>query len=118
MWKKFSASENVQLFPPLGYFDFMVLMKNCEILITDSGGIQEEATAPPIRKPVLVIRLSTERPEAVEAGFAKVVGIEEKRILIAMKDVLDKKEELPKFSPYGDGAAGKRIVNILKQNML
>jgi UDP-N-acetylglucosamine 2-epimerase (non-hydrolysing) len=118
MWKKFSSSENVQLFPPLGYFDFMVLMKNCEILITDSGGIQEEATAPPIRKPVLVIRLSTERPEAVEAGFAKVVGIEERGILAAMKDVLDKKEELPKFSPYGDGAAGKRIVNILKQNML
>ncbi len=118
MWRKFSSSENVQIFPPLGYFDFMVLMKNCEMMLTDSGGLQEEATAPPIRKPVLVIRLSTERPEAVEAGFAKVVGVEKKGILAAMEDVLDKKEELPKVSPYGDGAAGKRIVNILKQKIL
>jgi len=118
MWKKFSSSENVQLFPPLGYFDFMVLMKNCEILITDSGGIQEEATAPPIRKPVLVIRLSTERPEAVEAGFAKVVGVEKEKLLAAMEHILHGKKELPKLSPYGDGAAAKKIVKILKQDIL
>ncbi|MGD8544357.1 MAG: UDP-N-acetylglucosamine 2-epimerase (non-hydrolyzing) [Candidatus Bathyarchaeota archaeon] len=118
MWKKFSASENVQLFPPLGYFDFMVLMKNCEILITDSGGIQEEATAPPIRKPVLVIRLSTERPEAVEAGFAKVVGVEKEKLLAAMEHILHEKKELPKVSPYGDGATAKKIVKILEQNIL
>ncbi len=117
MWKKFSSSENVQLFPPLGYFDFMVLMKNCEILITDSGGIQEEATAPPIRKPVLVIRLSTERPEAVEAGFAKVVGVEKEKLLVAMEYILHEKKELPKVSPYGDGAAAKKIVKILEQNI-
>src|SRR3990170_6259388 len=61
MWRSLSKTENVQLLPPLGYFDFLVLMKNCEMVITDSGGIQEEATAPVIRKPVLVIRLSTER---------------------------------------------------------
>lgn len=118
MWKKFSSSENVQLFPPLGYFDFMVLMKNCEILITDSGGIQEEATAPPIRKPVLVIRLSTERPEAVEAGFAKVVGVEKEKLLAAMEHILHEKKEFPKVSPYGDGAAAKKIVKILEQNIL
>jgi len=108
----------VQLFPPLGYFDFMVLMKNCEMMLTDSGGIQEEATAPPIRKPVLVIRLSTERPEAVEAGFAKVVGVEKEKLLAAMEHILHEKRELPKVSPYGDGAAAKRIVKILEQNIL
>jgi len=118
MWRKFSSSENVQIFPPLGYFDFMVLMKNCEMMLTDSGGIQEEATAPPMRKPVLVIRLSTERPEAVEAGFAKVISVEKEKILTAIEYILHEKKELPKVSPYGDGAAAKRIVKVLGQNIL
>ena len=60
--------KNVLILPPLGYLDFLVLMKNCSLIITDSGGVQEEATAPGIRKRVLVVRLSTERQEAVEAG--------------------------------------------------
>jgi UDP-N-acetylglucosamine 2-epimerase (non-hydrolysing) len=113
MWKKLAGAKNVQLLPPLGYFDFLVLMKNCEMIITDSGGIQEEATAPPIRKPVLVIRLSTERPEAVEAGFAKVVGVKKHSILSAMEQTLSKVSVVPKTSPYGDGAAATRIVKIL-----
>jgi len=113
MWRKLSSSENVQTLPPLGYFDLLVLMKNCEMILTDSGGLQEETTAPPIRKPVLVIRLSTERPEAVEAGFAKVVGVQKKNMLTAMESTLNKRGELPRLSPYGDGLAGKRIVEIL-----
>jgi UDP-N-acetylglucosamine 2-epimerase (non-hydrolysing) len=113
MWKKIARAENVQLLPPLGYFDFLVLMKNCEMIITDSGGIQEEATAPPIRKPVLVIRLSTERPEAVEAGFAKVTGVKKQIILKAMEQALNVRKKLPKESPYGDGNAAKKIVKIL-----
>jgi len=113
LWKKLSSSENVQIIPPLGYFDFLVLMKKCEMMLTDSGGLQEEATAPPIRKPVLVIRLSTERPEAVEAGFARVVGVEKEKILEAMDQTLKEKGELPSLSPYGDGSAGKRIVKII-----
>lgn len=116
MWRKLSSSQNVQILPPLGYFDFMILMKNCEVMLTDSGGIQEEATAPPIRKTVLVIRLSTERPEAVKAGFAKVVGVEKEKILAAMNRVLHEDQELPKVSPYGDGKAARRIVKILEQN--
>jgi len=115
MWGKLSQAENVQLLPPLGYFDFLVLVKNCEMIITDSGGIQEEATAPVIRKPVLVIRLSTERPEAVEAGFAKVVGVEKGSIVAMMEKTLDEKRELPKTSPFGDGRASKRIAEVLKQ---
>jgi UDP-N-acetylglucosamine 2-epimerase (non-hydrolysing) len=113
IWDQLSSSENVQILPPLGYFDFLILLKNCELILTDSGGIQEEATAPEIRKPVLVLRLSTERPEAVEAGFAKVIGVEKTRILKALENVLDQKKCLPPFSPYGDGSAGKRITGIL-----
>lgn len=113
MWRKLSSSENVQILPPVGYFDFLVLMKHCEMMLTDSGGLQEEATAPPIRKPVLVIRLSTERPEAVEAGFAKVVGVQKENILVAMENTLKKRGILPRFSPYGEGAASKRIVEVL-----
>jgi len=118
MWRKCSGAKNVQLLPPLGYFDFLVLMKNCEMIITDSGGIQEEATAPPIRKPILVIRLSTERPEAVEAGFAKLVGVEKQNILAAMEETLNEKRGLPKTSPYGDGTAAKKIVKILTQKKI
>jgi len=113
LWWKLSGAENVQLLPPLSYFDFLVLMKNCEMIITDSGGIQEEATAQPIQKPVLVIRLSTERPEAVEAGFARVVGVEKRGILEGMETTLGEKRGLPKASPYGDGTAAEKIVEIL-----
>jgi len=113
MWKNFASSENMQILPPLGYFDFLLLMKECKMIITDSGGLQEEATAPPLRKPVLVIRLSTERPEAVEAGFIRVVGVDKKNILDGMKQTLDEKFDLPQISPYGTGDAGKSIVSIL-----
>jgi len=117
MWRKISSSENVQLLPALGYFDFLVLMKNCKLILTDSGGLQEEATAPPIRKPVLVIRLSTERPEAVEAGFAKVVGTERDNILTAVTEILEKKVKLPVKSPFGDGDAGEKIARIVEEEL-
>lgn len=118
MWKKLSSAENVQILQPLGYFDFLVLMKNCQMIITDSGGLQEEATAPPIRKPVLVIRLSTERPEAVEAGFAEVVGVEKHSILTAMQRTLRGKGRLPNVSPYGNGTAAKKIVEVIIKEAL
>jgi len=118
LWRKLASSSNVQLLSPLGYFDFLVLMKRCEMLLTDSGGIQEEATAPPIRKPVLVIRLSTERQEAVEAGFAKVVGVEKEGVLAAMENALKMRGKLPETSPYGDGKAAKKIVEILMKEVL
>ena len=113
MWSKLSRAENVQLLPPQGYLDFLVLMKNCQMMITDSGGIQEEATAPPIGKPVLVIRQSTERPEAVEAGFAKVVGVEKQGILDGIEQTLREEGRLPAVSPYGDGTAAKKIVELI-----
>lgn len=113
VWSKLSKAENVQLLSPLGYFDFLILMQKCEMIITDSGGIQEEATAPSLRKPVLVMRLSTERPEAVEAGFAKVVGVEKRYILRSIEQALRKKNTLPKTSPYGDGKSAEKIVEIM-----
>jgi UDP-N-acetylglucosamine 2-epimerase (non-hydrolysing) len=116
MLSKIEALKNVLILPPLGYLDFLVLMKNCRLIITDSGGIQEEATAPNIRKQVLVIRLSTERQEAVEAGFAKVVGTDAKTILVAIKKALEKLDELPTVSPFGDGAAALKTVEIIKKS--
>ncbi|MEM3725882.1 MAG: UDP-N-acetylglucosamine 2-epimerase (non-hydrolyzing) [Candidatus Bathyarchaeia archaeon] len=115
IYGKIKKSHNVQILPPLGYLDFLVLMKNCEMVVTDSGGIQEEATAPCIRKPVLVIRLSTERPEAVKAGFAEVVGTEKENILSAMEKTLESRRELPVNSPYGNGDAAEKIVEIIKR---
>jgi len=113
MFRNLSKSKNVQLLQPLGYFDFLVLMKHCEMIITDSGGIQEESTSPLIRKPVLVTRLSTERPEAVKAGFAEVVGVEKRDILEAIERTLKFGKNLPNISPYGTGYAADKIVEIL-----
>jgi UDP-N-acetylglucosamine 2-epimerase (non-hydrolysing) len=115
LYAKISKRGNVQVLPPVGYLDFLVLMKRSELIITDSGGIQEEATAPLIRKPVLVIRLSTERPEAVEAGFAKVVGTEKREILAAIGTALARRKELPDKSPFGDGTAAEKIVEIIQK---
>ncbi len=118
IYQKIQETENLQILPPLGYLDFLALMKKCRMIVTDSGGIQEEATAPCIRKPVLVIRLSTERPEAVKAGFAEVVGTEKHGILEAMKRVLDHPRELPATSPYGEGNAAEKIVKAIKMELL
>jgi len=110
---RLEKSKNVQLLPPLGYFDFLVLLKNCSLAITDSGGIQEEATAPPIRKPVLVLRVSTERPEAVRFGFAKVVGVQRDSILRGIRYAIRQNRVPGGKSPFGDGRAGRRIVHSL-----
>ena len=118
MLSKIENMKNVLTLPPTGYLDFLILMKNCQLLITDSGGIQEEATAPSIRKPVLVIRLSTERQEAVEAGFARVVGTDKNGILAALNEVVAKEESLPFTSPFGDGTAAKKTVEIIKKGFI
>ncbi len=117
MLAKLEQMQNVLILPPIGYLDFLVLMKNCRLIITDSGGIQEEATAPQIRKRVLVIRLSTERQEAVEAGFATVVGTDKNRILAAMNQAAKEEAVLPFVSPFGDGRAAERTVEIIKKNI-
>jgi len=106
--------DDVKVLPAASYFDFLVLMKNCSFILTDSGGIQEEATSPNIRKFVFVLRKSTERPEAVEAGFARVVGTDADQILHEVKMYLESGEVVQNDSPYGDGKAGEHIVEIIK----
>jgi UDP-N-acetylglucosamine 2-epimerase (non-hydrolysing) len=117
MFAKVEKSVNLQILPPLGYLDFLILMRNSEFIITDSGGIQEEATAPGIKKHVLVIRLSTERPEAVEAGFAEVVGTHKDKVLKALETATAERKILPNKSPFGDGTAAEKSVRIIQEEL-
>ena len=108
----------VQLIEPQDYEGFVYLMKACTLIITDSGGIQEEA--PSLGKPVLVIREVTERPEAVEAGTARLVGTSERKIVRCARELLRSPEAyramVKRKNPYGDGRASERIVDtILKR---
>ena len=113
--KRIDESGNVKVLPAVGYFDFLVLMKNCSFIMADSGGIQEEATARNIRKFVFVLRESTERPESVDAGFAKVVGTNANQILNEVKTYLAYgNTDISNPSPYGDGRAGERIIQVIK----
>jgi UDP-N-acetylglucosamine 2-epimerase (non-hydrolysing) len=109
--------ENVTLLPPLDYLPLVHLMKHANLILTDSGGIQEEAPAFGI--PVLVLRETTERPEGVEAGALKLVGTETSYIVQETKRLLDDDSEYRKMSkasnPYGDGHAAERIVKALRR---
>jgi len=116
LYEKLVLSRHIRLLPPIGYFDTLVLMKNCKFILTDSGGLQEEATVPLIRKPVILLRSSTERPEAVKAGFTRVVGVSEERVLDAITALLDDPPSLPNFSPFGDGKSAERIVTEFMNN--
>ena len=115
--KLLSGINNIYLIKPLQYEEFIYLMDKSYFIITDSGGIQEEA--PSLRKPVLVMRDTTERPEAVEAGTVKLVGINKDKIVQEAQKLIDCKDEYEKMSkahnPYGDGNASKRIVDFLKK---
>jgi UDP-N-acetylglucosamine 2-epimerase (non-hydrolysing) len=112
LWSQVEEIPHLQILPPQGYFEFLALMKNCRVIMTDSGGLQEEATHPKIRKPVLVLRTSTERPEAVIYGFARVVGINPVVVLAELEKILNESLKLPEQSPFGDGKAAIRIVDI------
>ena len=104
---------------PLQYLEFVHLMSKATIVLTDSGGIQEEA--PGLGKPVLVMRDTTERPEALENGTVCLVGTDYDKIVAEVSTLLDDEEEYRKMSqavnPYGDGKACERIVDALKMNM-
>jgi len=107
--------ERVHLIEPLEYLDFVHLMNKSYFILTDSGGIQEEA--PALGKPVLVMREKTERPEAVEAGTVKLVGTDMEKIVKETEKLLNDKKAYDRMSkahnPYGDGKAAERIVKIL-----
>ena len=112
-------TERIHLIEPLDYKNFVLLMRRCYLILTDSGGIQEEA--PTFHKPVLVMRQVTERPEAIEAGTAKVVGTQRKTIVQEVTKLLLSKKAYRKMSiaknPFGDGKAAKRIVKIISQTL-
>jgi UDP-N-acetylglucosamine 2-epimerase (non-hydrolysing) len=106
---------HVTLLDPLPYVPFVDLMRRCKLIITDSGGIQEEA--PSLGKPVLVLRAKTERPEAVDAGTVKLVGVDQDRIVAEAARLLDDPAEYARLTrihnPYGDGHACERIAEAL-----
>ena len=112
--------EGITLLPPLDYLPLVHLMKNATLILTDSGGIQEEA--PSFGIPVLVLRETTERPEGVDAGTLKLVGTDTSYIVQEAKRLLDNESEYAKMAkasnPYGDGHAAERIVKVLLRTSL
>jgi UDP-N-acetylglucosamine 2-epimerase (non-hydrolysing) len=108
--------RNVHLIEPVDYLPFVYLMNRAYLIITDSGGVQEEA--PSLGKPVLVMRETTERPEAVAAGTVKLTGTDRKRLVAEALSLLDDQDAFTRMStahnPYGDGLAASRIVGVLR----
>lgn len=117
--KILGGAKRVVLVDPMDYRDFVKLLKSCSFIITDSGGIQEEA--PSLRKPVLLMREVTERPEAVKAGAVKVVGTDRRRIVSAATDLLKSEKAyrkmLVKKNPYGDGHAAAKIMDVITKRL-
>jgi len=111
VYELLSSIKNVRLIAPLDYLPFVYLMRQSYLILTDSGGVQEEA--PSLGKPVLVMRDTTERPEAVDAGTVKLVGTDSAMIVEAVRILMDNGAEYNKMAlahnPYGDGKAAERI---------
>ncbi len=114
----FGDSEKIKLIEPLEVLDFHNFLNKAYMILTDSGGIQEEA--PSLGKPVLVMRDTTERPEGIAAGTLKLVGTDEENVYNSIKLLLEDEKEYQKMSkasnPYGDGHACKKIADILEEN--
>ncbi|WP_102796349.1 non-hydrolyzing UDP-N-acetylglucosamine 2-epimerase [Bowmanella denitrificans] len=111
--------DNIHLIEPLEYLPFVYLMDKAYLILTDSGGIQEEA--PSLGKPVLVMRDTTERPEAVEAGTVRLVGTDSQVIKLALSELLNDNQAYQQMSrahnPYGDGKACERILSVLADSL-
>jgi UDP-N-acetylglucosamine 2-epimerase (non-hydrolysing) len=120
VYQLLSALKNVYLVPPLDYLPFVYIMQHSHLILTDSGGVQEEA--PSLGKPVLVMRDTTERPEAVEAGTVKLVGVNTKVIVENTEMLLTQNALYNQMSqahnPYGDGQACRKIVESIKPTKL
>lgn len=116
----FAGHPRLVLVEPLDYVPFVYAMQHCHFVLTDSGGIQEEA--PSLGKPVLVMRTNTERPEAVEAGAAKIVGINKEGIFNAAKSLLSEPGLYDRMAstrnPFGDGSAARSIVKHIEEFLL
>jgi UDP-N-acetylglucosamine 2-epimerase (non-hydrolysing) len=114
--KVLGGHPNIHLIPPIDYLDLVNLLERTYLVVTDSGGIQEEA--PALGKPVLVLRKVTERPEAVQAGTAKVIGVEEEGVYKAVDELLTNQRTYERMAnavnPYGDGKATLRILDAIR----
>ncbi|MBU1127247.1 UDP-N-acetylglucosamine 2-epimerase (non-hydrolyzing) [Patescibacteria group bacterium] len=114
--KILGKSKNVFLTPPMDYSDLVAIMKRCYLVVTDSGGLQEEA--PTFGKPVLVVRNVTERMEGLRAGTLKLIGLDEKNVFEEISRLLKNRREYAKMAradnPYGDGKASQRIRKIIE----
>ena len=119
VYKALEGMSGVTLCPPMEYAPFVAAMKQAYLILSDSGGVQEEA--PALGKPVLVLRAETERPEALEAGVVKLVGTETSTIVTQAQMLLDDAMEYKRIaqgvSPYGDGHAAERIVEVLARDL-
>lgn len=117
--EKLGRHERIHLIEPLDYLPFANLQKKSYMIVTDSGGVQEEA--PTLGKPILVIRKETERPEGIEAGTAKLIGVDYDDVYREVSLLLRNSEEYKKMAnsvnPYGDGKAAERIVNIVTEQL-
>ncbi|NJE42290.1 non-hydrolyzing UDP-N-acetylglucosamine 2-epimerase [Thermococcus sp. GR6] len=115
LWERVEAIENLIVTKPLGYLDFLKLQRNAKIVMTDSGGVQEESII--LNVPCLTLRYNTERPETVKAGGNVLVGLEKERALSYVERLLSDEEFYKKMAsapnPFGDGKAGERIAEIL-----
>ena len=115
----FDGIDRIKLIEPLEVFDFHNFQNKSYLILTDSGGVQEEA--PSLGKPVLVLRDTTERPEGIKAGTLKLVGTDEETIYQEVKKLLIDKNSYQKMShatnPYGDGHASKRIVDAIIEKL-
>jgi UDP-N-acetylglucosamine 2-epimerase (non-hydrolysing) len=118
--KLLSNIENVYLIEPLSYEELLLLLKNCYFVLTDSGGLQEEA--PSLKKPVLVLRDVTERPEAIIGGTARLVGANYEVIIKNCKALLDNESEYNKmannYNPFGDGTASIQIADFIQKKLI
>jgi UDP-N-acetylglucosamine 2-epimerase (non-hydrolysing) len=114
--KILGTNPNIKLIEPINYLDFVYLLSKSFFIMTDSGGIQEEA--PSLKKPVLLLREVTERPEAIESGAVKVVGTSTENIIKNAELLIENRNEYEKMitanNPFGDGTAGERIANIVE----
>ncbi|HVQ36731.1 MAG TPA: UDP-N-acetylglucosamine 2-epimerase (non-hydrolyzing) [Pyrinomonadaceae bacterium] len=115
VYEELGQTPRIQLTAPVSYRDLLGVMRRCYLILTDSGGIQEEAVS--FHKPVLVLREVTERPEVIECGAGKVIGLKTQDIIDETSDLLTNQERYLQMStainPFGDGRAAERIVNIL-----
>ena len=115
VYKELNDEQNILLIPPADYLTFIFLMTNSHIILTDSGGVQEEA--PSLNKPIIVMRESTERPEGVDAGCSILVGTDIKKITSSISHLINNPNDYKRMSsvlnPYGDGTASQKIFNTI-----